>query len=50
LEDGWVIDGNSDGKLHVRGPRETGVDGTSVGRNLTAIARRWKDYGLHIQV
>jgi hypothetical protein len=50
LEDGGVIDGKSDGKLHVRSPRETGVDGTSVVRNLTAIARGWKDCGLHIQV
>jgi len=31
LEDGGVIDGKSDGKLHVRGPRKTGVDGTSIG-------------------
>lgn len=50
LEDRRIIDGKSDGNLHVRGPRETAVDGASVGRDFTAITRRWKDYGLHIQV
>jgi hypothetical protein len=48
LEDGWVVYRKSDRELHVRRPCEACVDNTPIGRDLTAIAGRWKDYCLYV--
>ena len=48
LEDGWVVYRKSNRKLHVWRARETCVDNTPIGRYLTAIVGRWKNYCLYV--
>ncbi len=48
LEDGWVVYRKSNRKLHVWRACETCADSTPIGRYLTAIAGRWKDYCLYV--
>jgi hypothetical protein len=50
LKDGGVVDGKSYGKLHIRRPRQAGVDSTPISCDLIPVAGGWEDCSTHVQV
>ena len=50
LKNGGIVDGKSDGELHVRSPRQAGVDSTPISCNLTTVAGRREDCRVYVQV